>query len=500
MERLVAIGVHRVVRQRMTLSGDIGMANSLGNIKHIVQLMLENRSFDQMLGFLYDGKRTTPSGAPFEGLTSDESNVDDLGKTVAVSRIAANMPNAYFKPGADPGEGFYNTNMQLYSTMHPAADAKPTNSGFISNFKSAIDYDLAHHYGDTLPGTQPADIMQMYTPELLPVMSTLARSYAVCDRWFASVPTQTVPNRAFAAAATSQGRLDNHVKTFTCPSIFGRLTDNRLDWAIFGYNRPPLTRTDFPDTLNADPTHFGLFSDFQRRAKSGDLPPYTFLEPDFSANGNSQHPNYDVAKGEQLIYQVYRALRDSPAWGDTLFIVTYDEHGGNYDHVAPAENAVAPDDSVGEFDNFGFTRFGLRVPALLISPRIAPGTVYRAQSGTIDHTSVLKTIEERWNLKPLTKRDAAAPSLADALTLAPPRNDDPLAGVVPPRSATTQPNLGTPSELERIHAWRVSKLPIPDEHGRVAHVQPPLDTSAQIGEYIRDRMAAWDDHLHKTRR
>lgn len=476
------------------------MANSLGNIKHIVQLMLENRSFDQMLGFLYDGKRTTTSGAPFDGLTGDETNLDELGKTVAVSRITANTANAYFKPGADPGEGFYNTNMQLYSTMHPAADAKSANSGFISNFKSAIDYDLAHHYGDTLPGTQPADIMLMYTPELLPVMSALARGYAVCDRWFASVPTQTVPNRAFASAGTSQGRLDNHVKSFTCPSIFGRLSENKLDWAIYGYNRPPLTRTDFPDTLQADPSHFGLFADFQRRAKSGDLPPYTFLEPDFSASGNSQHPNYDVAKGEQLIYQVYRTLRDSPAWGDTLLIVTYDEHGGNYDHVTPPENAVAPDGAVGEFDNFGFTRFGLRVPALLISSRIAPGTVYRAQTGTIDHTSVLKTIQERWNLQPLTQRDAAAPSLADVLTLAQPRNDDPLAGIVPPRSAMTQPNLGAPSELERIHAWRVSKLPIPDENGRMAHVQPALDTSARIGEYIRDRMAAWDAHLRKTHR
>lgn len=475
------------------------MANSLGSIKHIVQLMLENRSFDQMLGFLYDGKRTTPTGAPFEGLTGDESNVDELGRRVAVSRITAKTPNAYFKPGADPGEGFYNTNMQLYSTMHPAAGAEPTNGGFIVNFKSAIDYDLAHHYSDSLPGTQPADIMLMYTPELLPVMSTLARSYAVCDQWFASVPTQTVPNRAFASSGTAQGRLDNHVKSFTCPSIFGRLSDSKLDWAIFGYNRPPLTRTDFPDTLSADPAHFGLFADFQRRAASGTLPVYTFLEPDFSASGNSQHPNYDVAKGEQLIHQVYRALRNSPAWGDTLLIVTYDEHGGNYDHVVPPEKAATPDDSAGEFDSFDFTRFGVRVPALLISPRIAAGTVYRAQSGTIDHTSVLKTLEERWNLHALTRRDAAAPSLGDAITLNQPRNDDPLANITPPQSMMSQPNRSTPSELERIHAWRVSKLPIPDENGRVTHVQPQLSTSAEIGEYIRDRMAAWDDHLRKVK-
>ncbi|CAN7670698.1 phosphoesterase [Trinickia sp. LjRoot230] len=475
------------------------MANQLGSIKHIVQLMLENRSFDQMLGFLYDGKRTMPSGIPFEGLTGDEQNAAPAGNSVRVSRITSNTPNVYFKPGADPGEGFYNTNMQLYSTLHPAADAKPNNNGFIANFKSAIDYDLAHHYGDSLPGTKPPDIMQMYTPELLPVMSTLAKSYAVCDQWFASVPTQTIPNRAFASAATAQGRLDNHVKSFNCPSIFGRLSDQQIDWAIFGYKRPPLTRTDFPDTLNADPKHFGLFVDFKNRAKSGTLPAYTFLEPDFGASGNSQHPNYDVAKGEQLIYDVYRALRDGPGWNDTLLIITYDEHGGNYDHIAPPNTATAPDASIGEFDNFDFKRLGLRIPALLVSPRIAAGTVYRAKNGTIDHTSVLKTIEERWGVPSLTQRDKAAPSLGDALTLSNPRNDDPLDQIVAPQSGVSQPKQDVPSEIERIHAWRVSTLPIPDETGRVAHVEPQLATSAQIGEYIRERMAAWDDHLRKLK-
>ncbi|MGN6650470.1 alkaline phosphatase family protein, partial [Trinickia sp.] len=167
--------------------------------------------------------------------------------------------------------------------------------------------------------------------------------------------------------------------------------------------------------------------------------------------------------------------------------------------VTPPETATAPDNSIGEFDNFDFKRFGVRVPALLISPRIAAGTVYRASSGTIDHTSVLKTIEERWNIPPLTRRDAAAPSLGDALSLSQPRTDDPLAGVLAPQSMANQPNRATPSTLERLHAWRVSKLPIPDENGRFDHVQPQLNSSAEIGEYIRDRMAAWDSHLRKLR-
>jgi phospholipase C len=476
------------------------MSNQLSNVKHIVQLMLENRSFDQMLGFLYDGKKQTPAGVPFEGLTGDESNLDASGRAVRVSKINPKSANAYFKPGADPGEGFYNTNLQLFEAHDPKHNAKATNQGFVVNFKAAIASDRARHFSDTLPGTRAEEIMEMYTPELLPVLSALARGYAVCDHWFASVPTQTVPNRAFASAATSQGHLDNHVKSFTTTSIFGRLSSAKIDWSIFGYNRSPLTRTDFPDTLHAPESHFGHFSDFKERAAKGTLAAYTFLEPEWGSAGNSQHPNYDVAKGEELIYEVYRALRDGPGWNDTLLIITYDEHGGNFDHVAPPTSAVAPDDTVGEFDDFDFTRYGVRVPAVLVSPRIAAGTVFRAKHGTIDHTSVLKTVEERWKVPALTRRDAAAASLADVLTLKTPRNDDPLQGVEPPVSGSLHPHADRPSDLEKLHAWRLSKLPIPDEHGVVRHDPPSLQSSAQIGEYIRNRSAMWDHHLRSCRK
>lgn len=471
------------------------MANHLGSIKHIVQLMLENRSFDQMLGFLYaDNNNRSPAGQAFDGLTGSETNPDGAGRPITVFRITDQHPHPYFMPGADPGEGFLNTNVQLFGSENPPSDAEPENDGFVVNFQNAIAYDQAHHYKDTIPGTRPSDIMGMYDPALLPVMSALARSFAVCDRWFASVPTQTIPNRAFASAATSQGRLDNHVKTFSCPSIFGSLSDNNIDWAIYGYNRDPLTRLDFPDTRNADESHFGHFRDFQTRAAAGELPAYTFLEPDFSAGGNSQHPNYDVALGEQLIRDVYYALRRAPGWNDTLLLITYDEHGGNFDHVAPPSDATPPDDSIGEFDDFGFTRFGVRIPALLISPRIAAGTVFRAAHGTIDHTSVLKTIEQRWQLDPLTARDKAAASLADVLTLEQPRDDDPLDGVEVPRSNMIHPNLQQPSDLDRIHAWRLSQLPVENAYGTFSHEPPDLSTSAALSDYIRSRSAAWKQH------
>jgi phospholipase C len=466
-------------------------------ISHVVQIMLENRSFDQMLGFLYPNKKT-PKDVPFEGLTGQESNPDGTGRNVTVFKIDDRLDHPYLMPGADPGEGFYNTNMQLFSTNEPAPGAEAKNQGFVINFKSSIASDLAKNYKDTLPGTLASEIMGMYTPEMLPIMAGLARGFAVCDHWFASAPTQTIPNRAFAAAGTSLGHLDNQVKLFTCPSIFGRLEDKGLDWMIFGYNRDPLTRLDFPDTQSADPKHFGHFRDFQELAAAGTLPAYSFLEPDFGATGNSQHPNYDVAAGEQLLHDIYYALRNGKKWEETLLVITYDEHGGNYDHVPPPTNAVPPDASVGEF-GFDFKRFGVRIPAILVSPFIAENTVFRAKSGTIDHTSVLKTLQDLFGLAPLTARDKAAPTLLDALTLQTARTDDPLKGVSIPVSKVTHPQPSKPSKLEQIHAARLSHLPIRNTQGGYDHTPPDLSSSAAIGDYISNRSAAWSQHVQRSR-
>jgi phospholipase C len=477
------------------------MANQLGSIQHIVQLMLENRSFDQMLGFLYESSgNTSTAGQPYEGLTGNESNPDDTGRDIKVFKIDHTLPHPYLMPGADPGEGFQHTNYQLFSTDTPEPGATATNKGFVLDFKAAIASDLARGFKDTLPGTLASDIMGMYSPEMLPIMSALARGFAVCDHWFASAPTQTLPNRAFAAAATSLGFLQNsHAKFFTCPSIYGALSKKNIDWAIYGYNSEPMTRMDFPDTQSAPETHFGHFRDFAQRASQGTLPAYSFLEPDWGATGNSQHPNYDVAKGEKLIHDVYYAVRNGPHWDNTLLIITYDEHGGNYDHVAPPWGAVPPDDSAGEFD-FDFTRFGVRVPALLISPRIRPGTVFRAKRGTIDHTSVLKTIELRWGLDPLTARDKAAPDLGDVLTLAAARTDDPLKGVQIPVSTATHPDLSQPSLIERLHAEKVATLPLRNQQGSYdEHTMPNLPSSAAVSDYIQTRTAAWRQHMERHR-
>jgi phospholipase C len=432
--------------------------NNLASVDHVVVLMLENRSFDHMLGFLYPGN-VSPTGQPFDGLTGTESNPGSNGQPVTVFRIEPTTPNAYYMPGADPGEGYMATNDQLYGSDQGPASAGQAAScqGYVTNYAYTLGWETTEKWAIEA-GTTEGDIMGCFTPEALPVLSALARGYAVCDQWFSSVPTETLPNRAFACAATSQGHMDDKTHTFSSPTIFGLLDAAGQAWAVYGYDAEPLTKDTFTQISTAPASRFGKFTDFQAAAAAGTLPAYTFLEPSWGSSGNSQHPNYDVALGEQLIHDVYEALRAGPGWPGTLLVITYDEHGGCYDHVPPPWGAVPPDADAGEF-GFGFDRFGVRVPTVLVSPLIAPGTVYRAPAGgtPLDHTSVLKTVEQRWNLPALNARDAAAPGFGDVLTLTAPRTDDVLAGVTVPVSSGPGPAVGTVSHLESVRAELISR-------------------------------------------
>ena len=469
--------------------------NGLPLVEHVVVLMLENRSFDHMLGFLYtDSGNVSPAGQPYEGLDGTESNPAATGPAVSVFRIEPTTQNAYFMPGADPGEGYMATNSQLFGSIKGPANpsAVPANDGFVKDFAYTLGWQSKESGWSILPGTTASDIMGCFTPDTLPVLSGLAQGYAVCDHWYSSVPTETLPNRAFVCAGTSQGHMDDKTHTFTSPSIFGLLDAHGLGWAIYGYDAEPLTRSTFTDITGAPASHFGRFTDFTAAAAAGTLPPFTFLEPSWSSTGNSQHPNYNVALGEQFIHDVYEAVRHGPGWPQTLLVITYDEHGGCYDHVPPPSGATPPDDDAGEF-GFDFTRFGVRVPTVLVSPLIAAGTVFRAPASgaPLDHTSILKTVQQRWDLPPLTQRDALAPGVGDVLTLATPRTDDPLAGVTVPVAAGTGPAAGAPSHLQRVQAELISRkfpagvAPAPD-----AAVTPHL-SSADYASYISAHATGW---------
>ena len=465
----------------------------LQRINHIVVVMLENRSFDHLLGFLYQSSgNVSPLGKPFEGLQGNETNPDGNGRSVPVFSISPTSAHPYFMPGADPGEGYLNTNSQLFGTTQaPNPIAPASNDGFVTNFAYTLSWE-SKESGQVIAGTQPSQIMGIYTPQTLPILSALAKGYAVCDYWFASVPTETFPNRAFVNMGTSQGYVkDGSTGVYTAPSVYTALSNKSASWAVYGYDAPPLTRGSVADITNASESNFGEFADFQAAAKNGSLANYVFLEPQWGSKGNSEHPNYDMSKGEQFLHDVYYSLFGTPVWNQTLLIVTYDEHGGCYDHVAPPENAVPPDNSAGE-SGFDFKRFGLRVPTLLISPLIAAGTVFRTTSSTpFDHTSILATVEERFGIPSLTARDAVAPHVGGVLTLATPRTDDPLSGVTVPVSAGASTRASKPDKFQCAIAEAASNLPLqededPGRHGH-HHVMPQFTTGEEAVEYARQR-------------
>jgi len=414
-----------------------------------------------------------------------------------VFRITPATPNAYFMPGGDPGEGYAAMNSQLFGSINaPAAQPAVSNQGFVKDFAYTLGWQAKEKGWTILPGTTASNIMGCFGPDMLPVISGLAKGFAVCDQWFAPAPTETLPNRAFATAATSQGHLKDRDTPYTAPTIFGALSKANVSWMIYGYDQPPLARSDFPDIESAPETNFGLFADFQASARAGTLAAYSFLEPSWKgASQNDQHPVSDVAKGEQLIFDVYTAMRTSPLWNNSLLIITYDEPGGCYDHVPPPWTATPPDNTIGELQ-FGFNRFGPRVPAVLVSPWIQAGTVFRAPAGTQphDHTSILKTLEVRFILPALTARDAAASDLGAVLSLQAARADDPLAGVVVPVSGAANPAAQAPTHLQKIHAALLADLPVPDAHGGEHHVMPALTTSDDYDAYIKGRSAAWNAH------
>jgi phospholipase C len=475
------------------MSGGTGVSDGgLASVSHIVVLMLENRSFDHMLGFLYTAQgNVSPAGQPFAGLTGAETNPDSAGAAVTVSRIEPTTPNAYLMPGADPGEGYMATNSQLFGSESASASPlqAPGCQSFVKDFAYTLNWQSKSGGSSIVPGTVPASIMACFTPEALPVLSGLARAYAVCDQWFASVPTETLPNRAFACSATSQGHMDDNTRTFTSPSIFGLLGGHGLSWGIYGYDSEPLTKSMFTDVASAPGGTIGKFADFQAGAAAGTLPAFSFVEPSWGPTGSNQHPPYNVALGEQLIHDVYETLRAGPGWPQTLLIVTYDEHGGCYDHVLPPSGAVPPDNSVGEF-GFDFTRYGVRVPAVLVSPLIEAGTVFRVPAGTtpVDHTSILKTVQQRWDLPSLTARDTAAPGLGGVLTLAAPRTDDALAGVTVPVSAAAGPAAALPSHLQQVQADLISRQYPAGQHP-AADALPATDSGAAYSNYIRNHEA-----------
>jgi phospholipase C len=381
----------------------------LNQIEHIVVLMLENRSFDCLLGKLY------PPSPQFDGLTGAEFNLDAAGTKIPVWNQPGTDPVSMVIPDPDPGELWVDINTQLFGTDPPPPGQIPTMEGFVRNYMTQTGSPAASYVAK--------NIMHYFQPDQVPVISTLARQFAVCDRWFASAPCQTWPNRFFAHTATANGYQNNDPTHFpyTMTTIYNRLEQASIDWKIYFHD---IAQSQALSQLWLLADHFHFYQQFRSDAQAGSLPAYCFIEPRYFADWtmpNDQHPPHNVTMGEQLIADVYNSLRAGPQWPKTLLIITYDEHGGCYDHVPPP-GAVPPGPQASQ--PFNFDRYGVRVPAVLISPYISQGTVLRPPGAVpFDHTSIISTLRRRFPLGPaLTARDAAAPDVSSALTLPAPTN------------------------------------------------------------------------------
>jgi len=381
---------------------------AMDEIRHVVVLMLENQSFDRLLGFLDIGDRAQK----LEGLTGAETSPASPPADmtpVPVQRVSS--PSAYVtNPG--PGHDFEDVNEQLFAERNPGDTSAPRNAGFVLNYARQIGPNRRPL------GDRGREIMQCLDPTLVPIITTLARSFTVCDHWFSSVPGPTWPNRFFLHAGTAKGFLETPEvpgqfasqfwnSPYDMPTIFENLTDRGLAWTVYfdDYAQAFALRR-----LHAYGDRFQRYEQFARDVEHGSLPTYAFIEPrSFSAPGypaNDQHPPHDLLEGEKLIAEVYDTLRaDDALWRKTLLVVLYDEHGGFYDHVPPPR-AVAPDSAQERHTGFRFDRLGVRVPAILISPWIPEG---RVDHTIYDHTSVPATIKKMFGLpRFLTARDASA--------------------------------------------------------------------------------------------
>ena len=307
-----------------------------------------------------------------------------------------------------------------------------------------IQFDDGRNDGFVTSKSGPV-AMGYWTGQDLPWAYSLATTFPLADRWFAPVLGQTYPNRRYLMAATSAGMVDDILLEILIPppagTIFDRLDAHQIPWRNYYASFPPTSYLFLGDVIG-DHASVVPIGQFFADAKSGNLPGFAIIDPDFGRNSEENPQN--IVYGEVFAASVVQAVMASPAWPRTLLAWTFDEGGGYYDHVAPPP-AAAPDDipprpPARHYD--GFARYGFRVPAVVISPWSRPGHV---TSVVHDHTSILAMIERKWNLPPLTHRDAAAADLLDFLDLTrpafadPPQLAEPLAGPAQTACETSGP-------------------------------------------------------------
>lgn len=480
----------------VTLADDKDEFNALDprtvpGFDHLVVVMGENRSFDNLLGYLYN-KETLPAGESFNGLAFGKySNTAPDGTVIPAHVYTGTTDEIMGSPSPDPGEEYPHVNTQLFNRIDPASNAekgvgemaepfnspasgtKPRMDGFVTDYD--VNYKRLRN-GKAPSSDELATIMGSFSPEMLPVLSTLAQNFAVYDNWYCAVPSQTFCNRSFFHASTSHGFVTNKdgggydkwLNAPATPTIFNRLEDAGVNWRIYF---DALQLVSFTGVLHAPVLekywktgHFATMTSFYDDVKNGNLPAYAFIEPRMVYNHNDFHPPFgklresnvdgveiidsavsDVRAGEALIHQIYTAVKDSAsAKGsnamNTMLFITFDEHGGTYDHVAPPA-AVKPDNSGAGEMGFNFDRLGCRVPAIAISAYTRAGTVINDE---MHHGSLSATLARRHGLKPLNARDATANTMFNAVNLKKPRQPSNWPNTtpqfIPPNPQATAPD------------------------------------------------------------
>jgi phospholipase C len=486
-----------------------GRMGAREGIEHVVVLMLENRSFDCMFGMLY------PKSAGFEGLSGAESNPwhrpDGTVATFPVWNDDGMGPASATIPDPDPGELFHqDINVQLFGLGGTPNDAPTPMSGFVDSY-------MRQKPGD--PQYDPMAVMHYFTPQQVPVISALAKAFGVSDQWHASAPCQTWPNRFFAHTATAGGYVDNMPTRFPyqMPTIQRLLARQGRSWRIYFHDIAQ--SSTLADLWLEAATHFRFFDDeFAEDVSKGTLPNYSFIEPRYFTDRllqripNDEHPPHNVVYGEQLIASVYNSLRKGPLWKNTLLIITHDEHGGCYDHVPPPR-AAPPGPPYS--DGFAFDRYGVRVPTVIVSPYMAPGSIVRAAPGGLkpvgppypfDHSSIIATLRRLFDLgDPLTGRDAVAPDLIGALSLDQPDNDGPAeiiaADFPPPVAAVEKAASAPPNKMQQALCRTAAHLPIAAAEigthisalssGTLKPSAPLLNEVGEAANYVAARMRSF---------
>ncbi|XP_050221512.1 non-specific phospholipase C4-like [Mercurialis annua] len=407
-------------------------------IKTVVVLVQENRSFDHMLGWF---KTLNPE---INGVTGQESNPISTSDTNS-TLVSFKDQSAYVDP--DPGHSIQAIYEQVYGVQWTEAA--------LNNPQVVKMNGFAQNAERTQQGMS-TNVMSGFRPEAVPVYKELAVDFAICDRWFASVPASTQPNRLYVHSATSHGLTSNDamllVEGLPQKTVFESLDESGFSFGIYFQQLPSTLIYRNMRKIKYLKNFHQFDQNFKKHCEEGKLPNYVVIEPIFfdllSKPANDDHPSHDISEGQNFVKEVYELLRASPQWNEMLFVIVYDEHGGFYDHVpTPATGIPNPDDIVGpEPHFFEFDRLGVRVPAFLISPWIEPGTVLHGPSGPdstseYEHSSIPATLKKLFNLKEfLTKRDAWAGTFETVLTRTSPRTDCPVTLAEPVKLRSREAN------------------------------------------------------------